>query len=184
MDQNDKMEKFKTFIDKLSNDEKKEFKRMKNSYKVSIGSDIILNDILNNIDTIDFVNRNVPYERDTECYKCNTELNEKKYFICATCGWFICKCGACGCSKVKKIRFSKFTPHITDFSRKNSANILSQLKLLTLPLQKNDFNNIFKGTAIIWYKKSDNVLYYINNKLHKFSNLESDNTLDLEFLLK
>lgn len=35
--------------------------------------------------------------RYTHCWKCKKDINNIEFLECATCGWIICQCGACGC---------------------------------------------------------------------------------------
>ena len=35
--------------------------------------------------------------RITHCWRCKRHLDSRGFFICKTCGWIICDCGACGC---------------------------------------------------------------------------------------
>lgn len=40
--------------------------------------------------------KNRPH-RSTHCWACKEHLDNTMQVECATCGWIICKCGACGC---------------------------------------------------------------------------------------
>jgi hypothetical protein len=35
--------------------------------------------------------------RETHCYKCKRNIDNKNLFECSSCGWIICKCWSCGC---------------------------------------------------------------------------------------
>ncbi len=37
------------------------------------------------------------HRRITHCYGCKADLDSKINIQCASCGWLICSCGACGC---------------------------------------------------------------------------------------
>jgi hypothetical protein len=36
-------------------------------------------------------------QRSTHCYSCKAHLDSRMNIQCASCGWLICSCGACGC---------------------------------------------------------------------------------------
>jgi len=156
-------EKFELFIKELSNDDKKRFKRIENNYKYSVGKNPVLKDILNNIETIDFDNENANPNRIPNCYRCKKQLDDYNLFVCSTCGWIICKCGACGCTKLRRHK-GKLIKYLVDFSRKNSAEILLAFTKLNRPIDKNDFEKLFRDSAIKYYNESDGVLYYLNKR--------------------
>ena len=39
--------------------------------------------------------------RWTHCYSCKSLLTNATELECASCGWILCKCGACGCGYVR-----------------------------------------------------------------------------------
>lgn len=39
------------------------------------------------------------YRRVTHCWSCQEHLDNSVDVECATCGWIICNCGACGCGR-------------------------------------------------------------------------------------
>ena len=39
------------------------------------------------------------HRRVTHCWSCKEHLDNSVNVECATCGWIICNCGACGCGK-------------------------------------------------------------------------------------
>ncbi len=39
--------------------------------------------------------------RWTHCYSCKSRLTSATELECASCGWILCKCGACGCGYVR-----------------------------------------------------------------------------------
>jgi len=187
----EKAEKYKIgYINNLSELEKKEFVFILNQYQNSlIGKTKIYYDILLHLSTIDFQGRTIPYERETKCFNCSSDLNEKKNFICKTCGWYICGCGACGCSEVKKISKLKFPKYYTkDVLRKKSTDINNIIDNYELPITQNDLDKIFKSRAILQFQKNENMLEEFNRMLKRHRNVElgviDDSEINIKDLLK
>jgi len=178
------------YTEKLTSSERKDFNFIANNYQDAIrGKTEIYYDILLHLNTIDFDGRNIPSERDTKCYSCKKELNKTKNFICKTCGWFICSCGACGCSKVKKISKLDFDKYYTkDIKRMKSAILKQEIDMHELPISQKEFADIFRGRAILKYRKKDTMLEEFNRMLKRHRNTElgfsNDSEIRIQDLLR
>lgn len=162
------------FIQKLTDNDKKSFNNILKNYICALyGKTTLYYDILLNLSTINLIGRDIPYERETKCFNCSSDLNEKSNFICQTCGWFICSCGACGCSEVKRVKRLKFPKFYTkDFSRKKSSDLSATIHSHKLPLDKNEFDSIFQGRAILQFQKSEKMLKQFNQMIQGNQTIE------------
>lgn len=148
----------------LSSSNEKDFNSLANHYqnKQKVKTEIYY-DIMFHLDTIDFLNRHDSFfYRRTNCFRCNENQLSK------TCRWFICKCGACGCTKMN---------YSNRYSRKNSKILLRILQNTILPIKLSDFKKIFNNTALEYFGNDDEVLNFINSKYDPEYKKKQDNIM-------